>query len=371
MPKTRMPMGSQERGICENAGSPKRVNNPWGIQIKKEIEMSTEWKLSVEEGLALHLGALHGNKSQDPAEQRHQPSPKICSNFPPEFQPEDKPGNIAIRASCLAGASQISIKEEDLDHPGYAHALCQNPVPFLAQRIKKEDDASGELPLDPELGEKIGPSSGLFKGPTTAAVFAKRCGLAKGKKNIPVMQEDQKGEKLFACPVCGKEFNQKSNLTRHHKIHTTEGPYKCPKCGESFRMNRQLVRHQRMHLSDPFKCGECGKSFSRRSNLIRHQKIHTQEAPYQCPECEKTFNQKTNLFRHRMIHIQMGPCNCTKCGKLFTQRKNLVKHQKLHLSEGAHKCFTCGKQFRLKKYLRRHQKIHSREAANIRKTQTE
>ncbi|KAM6451277.1 uncharacterized protein PHA67_017996 isoform 1-T2 [Liasis olivaceus] len=370
MPKTRRQMGSQERDVCENAGSPKMVHNSWGIQIKKEIEMSTEWKLSMGEGLALHLGSLNGDKSQDAAEQKHQPSPKRYSNFPPEFQPDDKPGKVAIRAGCLVDASQISIKEEDLEHPECKHAHHHNPVPRLAQRIKKEADVSGESALEPELMGKVGPPSVLLKS-HTAAVFAKHCGVAKGKKNIPVVQEDQKGEKIFACPVCGKEFNQKSNLTRHHKIHTTEGPYKCPKCGESFRMNRQLVRHQRMHLSDPFKCTECGKSFSRRSNLIRHQKIHTREAPYQCPECEKTFNQKTNLFRHRMIHIQMGPCNCTKCGKLFTQRKNLVKHQKLHLSEGAHKCFTCGKQFRLKKYLRRHQKIHNREGPSIHKTQVE
>ncbi|NXS82895.1 ZFP58 protein, partial [Erpornis zantholeuca] len=54
-------------------------------------------------------------------------------------------------------------------------------------------------------------------------------------------------------------FNQKSNLTRHRKIHTSEGPYKCGECGESFRMHRKLRRHQRGHLGEPFKCPDCGK----------------------------------------------------------------------------------------------------------------
>ncbi|NXA88273.1 ZNF22 protein, partial [Melanocharis versteri] len=54
-------------------------------------------------------------------------------------------------------------------------------------------------------------------------------------------------------------FSQKSNLTRHSKIHTSEGPYKCGECGESFRMSRRLCRHQRAHLGEPFACPECGK----------------------------------------------------------------------------------------------------------------
>uniref|UniRef100_A0A8B9QHE8 C2H2-type domain-containing protein n=1 Tax=Apteryx owenii TaxID=8824 RepID=A0A8B9QHE8_APTOW len=137
---------------------------------------------------------------------------------------------------------------------------------------------------------------------------------SKSKKD-PSAKGVPKGERIFPCPECGKSFNQKSNLTRHRKIHTSEGPYKCSECGESFRMNRKLIRHQRVHMSEPFKCTECGKSFTQRSNLVRHQRIHTKEEPYQCPECEKTFNQKANLFRHQTIHIRMGPCKCTKCGK--------------------------------------------------------
>ncbi|NWV27188.1 ZN680 protein, partial [Origma solitaria] len=86
------------------------------------------------------------------------------------------------------------------------------------------------------------------------------------------------GEWPFPCPECGKSFNQKSNLTRHRKLHASEGPYKC---GESFRTSRTLRRHRRAHLGQAFECPEHGRSSGQRSNLLRHLRIHSKEEPYQ------------------------------------------------------------------------------------------
>uniref|UniRef100_A0A8C0HKA2 C2H2-type domain-containing protein n=1 Tax=Buteo japonicus TaxID=224669 RepID=A0A8C0HKA2_9AVES len=47
-------------------------------------------------------------------------------------------------------------------------------------------------------------------------------------KKDPSAKGAPKVERIFPCPECGKSFNQKSNLTRHRKIHTSEGPYKSP-----------------------------------------------------------------------------------------------------------------------------------------------
>ncbi|KFO94908.1 Neurotrophin receptor-interacting factor, partial [Calypte anna] len=47
------------------------------------------------------------------------------------------------------------------------------------------------------------------------------------------------------CPNCGKGFTEKSNLTRHLRIHSGECSYKCPEYGKSFRQSFHLLRHQR------------------------------------------------------------------------------------------------------------------------------
>lgn len=34
----------------------------------------------------------------------------------------------------------------------------------------------------------------------------------------------------YACPVCGKRFNNKKDFRRHYMVHTGEKPFPCPHC---------------------------------------------------------------------------------------------------------------------------------------------
>lgn len=259
----------------------------------------------------------------------------------------------------IADNSVLQVKEEPQESTDCEIHCGQKPNLSATQRVQIKEKAG----VEDDHQERQSPRRKQKKcNQPTKEGIPENTEKSTSKKDLSTNQAP-KGERIFPCPECGKSFNQKSNLTRHQKIHASEGPYKCSECGESFRMNRKLVRHQRAHVSEPFKCTECGKSFTQRSNLVRHQRIHTKEEPYQCPECEKTFNQKANLFRHQTIHVRMGPCKCTKCGKCFPQKRHLIKHQLLHSRGGAYMCGVCGKRYRLKKYLRRHQKIHAREGS--------
>ena len=53
----------------------------------------------------------------------------------------------------------------------------------------------------------------------------------------------------YKCPVCGREFNTKSNMTRHKLTHQSEAEkrFACDKCGQKFNLKQGLDRHVKVH----------------------------------------------------------------------------------------------------------------------------
>lgn len=78
------------------------------------------------------------------------------------------------------------------------------------------------------------------------------------------------------CPICQKEFKQKTTLLQHGCIHIESRPYPCP---------------------------ECGKRFRQQSHLTQHLRIHTNEKPYGCLYCPRFFRQRTILNQVIQIFI--------------------------------------------------------------------
>lgn len=92
-----------------------------------------------------------------------------------------------------------------------------------------------------------------------------------GKSLLPdVIQHGRSaGMPLYVrCPICQKEFKQKSTLLQHGCIHIESRPYPCPECGKRFRQQSHLTQHLRIHTNEkPFGCMYCPRFFRQRTIL--------------------------------------------------------------------------------------------------------
>ncbi|KAH6935083.1 hypothetical protein HPB50_003342 [Hyalomma asiaticum] len=56
--------------------------------------------------------------------------------------------------------------------------------------------------------------------------------------------------KVFACSICGRKFNLKCNLNRHHLVHTGVRNYGCEVCGQRFVLRQHLKKHLERHARE-------------------------------------------------------------------------------------------------------------------------
>ena len=96
------------------------------------------------------------------------------------------------------------------------------------------------------------------------------------KRNLINHLNAHSSDKIFACKNCDYKTTSKWSLYKHCKEHGHGNKYKCKDCELEFPFMNSLIKHaNEIHKNkEPLACSTCLKLFSNKSNLTRHTKIH-------------------------------------------------------------------------------------------------
>jgi KRAB domain-containing zinc finger protein len=110
----------------------------------------------------------------------------------------------------------------------------------------------------------------------------------------------------FECEICGKKVINKFSLKYHiDNVHNGVKVCSCPICGKNFGHRSNLSSHMISHTNDKVECDICGKIFKNQISLRTHLKSfhNPNNKKLKCNECDKTFRTKSELSRHTRIHM--------------------------------------------------------------------
>ncbi|XP_066278820.1 uncharacterized protein [Branchiostoma lanceolatum] len=246
--------------------------------------------------------------------------------------PHGEQDTVEITAKSIViltpkGQGQISFSDSRLAHSQPAKELMVQGVPLNMQPIAATSVPCTTMATLPPgsiivtLPHEMGNQNGICNVKVPVAGEKSILGKEKHKRNDGVV-----------CDVCSAGFTTKNNLLRHQQLHKadTEEDSRpaCELCGRRFNQISDLKRHLHTHTgTEPYRCQLCGRGFLRRSDLSTHLRFHNKVKPFQCALCDKTYYQSGDLKRHiRRSHEQTKDLACPLCEKMCATERSLRTH---------------------------------------------
>ena len=265
----------------------------------------------------------------------------------------------AIKEIVLISTRPIQIGDEILTWygPDYLEDLKARGI-FRRLMAKGVEDRTRE--------SKVGSGSGLggkkrkldsteASAPPDQADKTNAAKKEKKAKNAKTSKESPKKAGEFKCQICGQEFGQFSDLTRHLDKNSSKGKFPCGLCPHQFRSIRSRASHRSSaHRDAPkseYECEICKKQFRVPSLLAQHVNWNPSEGEFPCDRCPHQYPSESSMTIHRRYAhpdappLKPGELKCQICGREFGKPSLLNTHLNRNPSEGGFPCDRCPHQY--------------------------
>lgn len=166
---------------------------------------------------------------------------------------------------------------------------------------------------------------------------------------IEVLASTNRWRRVYKCKKCPKEFNERSQFVSHSMKHFKTKNFVCTICKREFQHKTTMLKHMKLHKGETFKCEICYKEFPVKFNYDKHLRSYPMNLVAPCARCPLRFHSRKAMLLH-VVKFHDRSFFCYACNTPFDDGQQLIEHvASFHDGDGnpkaKYQCEICGKRF--------------------------